>query len=93
MLCQENGLFCFLELKIVKHQQINLSPHQCAWLSRHGHANTWIITRDSSLIISCYRGADVVELRMGGLSAVEPVATFPEPYDWTKFYLLLCPLD
>jgi hypothetical protein len=93
MLCAENGAFCFLELKVVKHKKINLSPHQCAWLSRHGHANTWIITRGSDLIINCYRGFDVVELRMCGLSAVEPVATFAEPYDWAKFYLLLCPLE
>jgi hypothetical protein len=93
MLCQENGLFSFLELKIVRYKKINLSPHQCAWLSRHGHGNTWIITRDSSLIISCYRGADVVDLRMGGLSAVDAVGTFSEPYDFQAFFQLLCPLD
>jgi hypothetical protein len=93
MLCAENGAFCFLELKVVKHKKINLSPHQCAWMSRHGHANTWIITRDSSLTISCFRGADVVELRMGGLSAVEAGATFAEPYNFEEFYALICPLD
>jgi len=93
VLCQENGAFCFLELKVVKHKKINLSPHQCAWLSRHGHANTWIITRGSDLIINCYHGADVVELRMAGLSAVEPVATFAEPYNFEEFYGLICPLD
>jgi len=93
MLCAENGAFCFLELKVVKHKKINLSPHQCAWLSRHFHANSWIITRDSNFIISCFRGADVVELRMGGLSAVEPVAIFAEPYDFEEFFGLICPLD
>ena len=93
MLCAENGAFCFLELKVVKHKKINLSPHQCAWLSRHGHANTWIVSRDSSLVISCYRGADVVELRMGGLSAVQPTASFAEPYDFEAFFSLICPLD
>ena len=93
MLCAENGAFCFLELKVVKHKKINLSPHQCAWLSRHGHSNCWIITRDSSLVISCFRGADVVELRMGGLSAVEPVEIFAEPYNFQEFYGLICPLD
>ena len=93
MLCAENGLFSFLELKIVKHKQINLSPHQCAWLSRHGHANTWIIARDSNLDITCYHGADVVELRMSGLSAVPVVATFAEPYDFEALFRLICPLD
>jgi hypothetical protein len=93
MLCAENGLFSFLELKIVKHKKINLSPHQCAWLSRHGHGNTWIITRGSDLIINCYRGFDVVDLRMRGLSAVSSESAFPAPYDFEAFYQLLCPLD
>ena len=93
VLCAENGEFCFLELKIAKHKKIDLSPHQCAWLSRHAHANCWIITRDSSLDICCYRGADVVDLRMGGVAAVEAVAIFSEDYDWEKFYTLICPLD
>jgi hypothetical protein len=93
VLCQENGLFCFLELKIVKYKKINLSPHQCAWLSRHAHSNCWIVIRDSSLDISCYHGADVVDLRMGGVAAVTPVAIFPAPYDWEKFYALICPGD
>ena len=92
MLCGEDGLFAFLELKIVKHKQVNLSPHQCAWLSRHSHSNSWIITRNSHLVIGAYHAADVVDLRMDGIDAAAPAATFPEPYDWTKFYLLLCPL-
>ena len=93
VLCQENGLFCFLELKIVKHKKIDLSPHQCAWLSRHAHANCWIITRDSSLAINVYHGSAVVDLRMDGVAAVTPVAIFSEDYDWEKFYTLICPLD
>lgn len=93
VLCGEEGAFCFLELKIVKHKKIDLSPHQCAWLSRHAHANCWIITRDSSLAINVYHGSAVVDLRMDGVAAVTPVAIFSEDYDWEKFYTLICPLD
>jgi hypothetical protein len=93
MLCAENGLFAFLELKVVHYRKIDLSPHQCAWLSRHSHSNCWIITRNSDLDISCYHGASVVDLRMGGIAAVPAVATFAEPYAWEEFFGLICPLD
>tara|TARA_R100001594_G_scaffold70765_1_gene105230 strand:- start:4091 stop:4456 length:366 start_codon:yes stop_codon:yes gene_type:complete len=91
--CAENGLFSFVELKIVKKNKMELSPHQCAWLSRHSHSNSWIVARNSDLAINCYRGADAVDLRMDGANSVSPVQTFKEPYDWEKFYALICPVD
>ena len=93
VLCAEDGLFSFVELKIVKKNKVQLSPHQCAWMSRHSHSNSWIVTRNSALDINCYRGADAVDLRMDGTNSVSPVQTLEEPYDWEKFYALICPVE
>ena len=94
LLCGESGVFSFLELKAQKSSvgKVDLSPHQCAWLSRHSAGPAFIIVRDGSLAISVYTAADAVDLRMDGLAAVSPLATFEEPYDWETFFLLTSPL-
>jgi len=94
LLMAERGGFSFLELKVVKRRtgKLLLSPHQCAWLSRHSSGNCFIIVRDRSLDISVYSGADAVDLRMDGFAAVSPLAVFEEPYDWAEFFELTAPV-
>jgi len=94
LLCSESGVFSFLELKIAKSGvgKLNLSPHQCSWLSRHTGGPCFIIVRDRSLDISVYSGSDAVDLRMDGLAAVEALAVFDEPYDWQAFFTLTSPV-
>ena len=94
LLCSEGGVFSFLELKVTKSGagKLSLSPHQCAWLSRHTNGPCFIVVRDSSLAISVYGGSDAVDLRMDGLAAVSPLAVFEEPYDWAEFFRLTCPV-
>jgi hypothetical protein len=94
LLCSESGRFSFLELKATKRRagKVDLSPHQCSWLSRHSGGPCFIIVRDPSLAISVYSGADAVSLRMDGRPAVEALAVFEEPYDWEEFFALTCPL-
>ena len=94
LLCSESGVFSLLELKVTKRRagKISLSPHQCAWLSRHSGGPAFIIVRDSSLDIRVYRGSDAVDLRMDGLAAVSPLAVFEEPYDWESFFRLTSPV-
>jgi len=84
-----------LELKVAKSSvgKLDLSPHQCAWLSRHASGPVFIIVRDSSLDIGVYAGADAVDLRMDGLAAVEALAVFEEPYDWEAFFRLTSPIE
>jgi len=83
-----------MELKITKGRsnKLNLSPHQCAWLSRHSSGPCFIVVRDSSLAISLYSGSDAVDLRMDGLTAVPPLAVFEKPYDWLEFFKLTSPV-
>ena len=83
-----------MELKITKGRsnKLNLSPHQCAWLSRHSSGPCFIVVRDSRLAISTYAGSDAVDLRMDGLTAVPPLAVFEKPYDWVEFFKLTSPV-
>ena len=84
-----------MELKVSESTtgKLHLSPHQCAWLSRHSNGPAFIVVRDGSLAISVFSGSDAVDLRMDGLSAVEALAVFEEPYDWEAFFRLTSPLD
>ena len=93
LLCSEGGVFSFLELKVSESTtgKLGLSPHQCAWLSRHSGGPAFIVVRDSSLAISVYAASAAVDLRMDGLAAVEALAVFEEPYDWPEFFRLTSP--
>ena len=95
LLCSESGVFSFMELKVTKSGtgKLNLSAHQCAWLSRHTSGPAFIVVRDGSLAISVFSGSDAVDLRMDGLAAVPPLAVFEEPYDWESFFRLTSPVE
>ena len=95
LLCSEGGVFSFLELKVTKSGigKLNLSAHQCAWLSRHSGGPAFIVVRDGSLAISVYAASAAVDLRMDGLAAVPPLAVFEEPYDWESFFRLTSPVE
>ena len=94
LLCNERGVFSFIELKVAKSStgKLNLSAHQCAWLSRHSGGPAFVVVRDRSLDISVFPAASAVDLRMDGLAAVEAMAVFEEPYDWESFFRLTSPL-
>jgi len=93
LFCSESGVFSFVELKIVRGTKVELSPHQVAFHSRHAHAPCWIATRSRDLDIRVYHGSNAVALRLDGPSAVEAVAVFEEPYDWSAFFALICPVE
>lgn len=95
LLCSEGGVFSLLELKVTKRRagKLDLSPHQCAWLSRHSGGPVFIIVRDGSLAIRVFAGSDAVDLRMDGLAAVEALAVFEEPYNWEAFFRLTSPAE
>ena len=93
--CSESGSFSFMELKVMhgKSKKVALSPHQVSWQTRHGHSNSFIVIRGSSLAISVYMGADSTSLCMDGIDAVEALEVFEEKggYDWQKFWGLTAP--
>ena len=54
--------------------------------------NCFIVVRDRRLDIGVYRGSDAVDLRMDGFAAVQALAVFEEPYDWSAFFELTAPV-
>ena len=95
LLCNERGAFSFMELKVVKRRasKVDLSPHQCAWITRHAHGSVFVVVREPSLAISIFGAATAVDLRMDKFSTLSPLALFEEPYNWDDFFRLICPLD
>jgi len=72
-------------------KKVALSPHQVAWQTRHGHANSFVVVRGADLDIGVYMGSSSTDLRMDGIDAVEAVSIFEEPYDWGRFWALTAP--
>jgi hypothetical protein len=94
LLCSERGAFSFIELKVVKRRasKVDLSPHQCAWLTRHAHGAVFVVVREPSLAISIFGAASVVDLRMDKFSTISPLAVLQEPYNWEAFFQLTAPM-
>ena len=95
LLCSESGSFSFVELKVVKRRasKVDLSPHQCAWITRHAHGSVFVIVREPSLAISIFPASAAVDLRMDKFSTISPLAVFEEPIQWDEFFRLICPGD
>ena len=91
--CAEDGAFSFLELKVMHgtSRKVTLSPHQVAWQTRHGHANSFVVIRGSDLALRVFMGSCSVDLRMDGIDSVAALAVLEEPYDWPKFWQLTAP--
>jgi hypothetical protein len=94
LLCSEHGDFSFIELKYTKARagKVDLSAHQCAWLTRHSHSNSYVVLRDRSLDINVFAAADAVDLRLGDFTSVPALGVYKAPYDWDEFFELTCPL-
>jgi len=89
--CAEFGEF-WIELKVIKHNRVLLSPHQIAWhlmRTRYGGI-TYILAREpgkSSLIL--FSGSQAKLLKDKKISEIEPMATIKYPYDFDELYKVL----
>ena len=70
LVCNNNGHFFTLELKVTKGNKLKFSPHQIAWHYKHPD-NTFIIAEAlgprSSNRFQMYRGSRIMELDACGL--------------------------
>lgn len=94
LVCDEKGNLHLIELKFTKTNAVELRPHQVAFLSKHKHASVWILvkkwpqkTDDPEVFL--FKGSDAVDLRMDGLSKVEPQYHSKQPVDWDKIWGLI----
>jgi hypothetical protein len=96
LVCDESGKLHLIELKFTKTNAVELRPHQVSFLSKHKHASTWILIKKwpqktDNPEVFLFRGSDAVDLRMDGLSKVEPALRFEQPVDWKQIWGLICP--
>ena len=84
--CAEFGEF-WIELKIIKHKRVVLSPHQIAWhVTRSRHSGrSYILAREASktplFLFSGERAKDLVDLKIDEISKIVEI---PHPYDWPR---------
>ena len=67
LVCNANGHFFTIELKVTKSNKVNLSPHQIAFHVKHPH-NTFIMVEAlGSCTVKLFRGSRILELDACGL--------------------------
>ena len=67
LVCNANGHFFTIELKVTKSNKVNLSPHQIAFHVKHPH-NTFIMVEAlGSGTVKLFRGSRIMELVACGL--------------------------
>ena len=96
LICDETGKFHFVELKFVKANAVNLSPHQVAWHIRHKHSSCWTIIKkqnkpDSDPVIFLYHAEQAMELKANGLKT-EPKLYQEKKFVWDDVFDLICPI-
>ena len=67
LVCNANGHFFTIELKVTKSNKVNLSPHQIAFHVKHPH-NTFIMVEAlGPCTVKLFRGSRILELDACGL--------------------------
>ena len=89
-------MFHFIELKFVKANAVNLSPHQVAWLTRHKHSSSWVLVKkqnnsDTKAELYLYKADQAIDLKTNGLKT-KPVGTWKAPFDWENLWGLIYPI-
>ena len=96
MICDERGLFHFVELKFCKANAVRLSPHQVSWLTRHRHSSSWILVKQhqnwgKKPVVLLYRADQAIAVKTDGLKT-DPVYEGTNPFDWSALLDLITPI-
>ena len=96
LLCDEKGLFHFVELKATGSRAVDLRPHQVAWLTNHSHGSAWVLVRKVKTKtlpqrIYLYPASDAMDLKFEGLD-VNPIYFEENGCDWDKILGLISPI-
>ena len=96
LICDELGLFHFVELKFCKGNAVNLSPHQVAWLTRHKSSSSWILVKkqskpESAPFLFLYHAKQAIELKSNGLKT-EAVFSCEKKFAWDSVFNLIAPI-
>ena len=96
LICDELGLFHFVELKFCKANAVNLSPHQVAWLTRHKSSSSWILVKkqakpETAPFLFLYHAKQAIELKNSGLKT-EAVFSCEKKFAWDSVFNLIAPI-
>lgn len=96
VICDETGSFHFVELKYCTGNRVELRPAQVAWLTKHQHGSCWILikrqtkpTEQAECLL--YPASAAVDLKMYGITKVEPLFRCEQPFAWDTLFSLTCP--
>ena len=96
VICDEPGSFHFVELKYCTGNRVELRPAQVAWLTKHQHGSCWILikrqtkpTEPAECLL--YPASAAVDLKMYGITKVEPLFRCEQPFAWDTLFSLTCP--
>jgi len=67
LVCNNNGHFFTIELKVCKGNKIRFSPHQISFHTRHPHNTFIMVETHGQGIVKLYRGSRIMELATSGL--------------------------
>jgi len=74
MLCDVNGNFHLVELKVVTGYAVKLSPHQVSFAQNHAHASVWLLAwKDEEYYL--YKAAEIVNVAEKGLKHIPFIRT------------------
>lgn len=96
LICDEEGRFHFVELKVTGGKAVELRPHQVAWLSNHSHASAWVLvlkkkTKMLPQSIYLYPASAAMDLKLEGLE-VDPIYEETDTICWDLILDLICPI-
>ena len=96
LICDEFGVFHFVELKFLTSNGVTLQPSQVAWLSRHQHSPSWILIKKQNKPTDepemfLYPASAAVDLKMDGLQSVEPIHHQKGKFNWDMLFDLISP--
>ena len=96
LICDEEGNFHFVELKVTGGKAVELRPHQVAWLSNHSHASAWVLvlkkkTKTLPQRICLYPASAAMDLKLEGLE-VDPLYEETDTIRWDFILDLICPI-
>ncbi len=90
LVCDEQGLFHFIELKTTTSNAVRLSAHQVAWLTLHSNASSWILVGQPH-VLHLYHAKDAINLQKHGLKE-KSVQSFNKPFSWQIVFNLISPI-
>ena len=88
--CDRQGLFHFIELKVITAYKVGLRPHQISWLTRHAHGSAWVLIRkqknaETPAELFLYQGQDAIELAEVGVR-FKPYLHQPQPFHFDEVF-------